>query len=135
MLESGFTAVSSLHMKRAKELLNTVPVLLDIGDYNSSVNRAYYAAFHAIKAVEALDNYDSKKHSGLMSYFRQNYIKTGIFDVEYSDILKSLVKYREDSDYNIIIVITSDEAKEQYENAKQFVTAVEEYLNEKLDEL
>lgn len=132
MPENGFAAVSSLHMKRAKELLNTVPVLLDIGDYNSSVNRAYYAAFHAVKAVEALDNFDSKKHSGLMSYFRQNYIKSGIFDVEYSDILKSLAKYREDSDYNIIIEITADEAKEQYENAKQLVTAVGEYLKERL---
>ena len=92
------------------------------------MNRAYYAAFHAIKAIEALDNYDSKKHSGLLSNFRSKYIKTGIFDVRFSQIITGLAQYRQDSDYNILIQITLDEAQEQYRNALDFVSAVEAYL-------
>ena len=120
--------ISDLQIQRANQILNSIPLLIEIGDNYSAVNRAYYAAFHAIKALEALNNYDSKKHSGLLSNFRTKYIKTGIFDVQYSDTLKALSQYRQDSDYNIFADISPQVAKEQYNNAKEFVNAIEKYL-------
>ena len=121
--------ISQLQLERAKQILKSIPALIEIEDYYSAVNRAYYAAFHAIKALEVLDNYDSKKHSGLMNHFRLEYIKTGKFDVKYSEILKALAEYRQDSDYDIFASITLEIAQQQYENAKEFVNAIEEYLN------
>ena len=59
-----------LQMNRAKELLGFIPGFIELGDYNTAVNRAYYAAFHAIKALEIMDGFDSKKHSGAISFFR-----------------------------------------------------------------
>lgn len=35
----------------------------------------------------ALDSVDFSKHAGIISYFRRQYIKTGVFDVELSDII------------------------------------------------
>ena len=123
--------ISRLQLGRANQLLKSIPLLIDIGDYYSAVNRAYYAAFHAMKAIEALDNYDSKKHSGLLSYFRMNYVKTGIFDAKYSRILTGLSQYRQDSDYNIFAEISLETAQRQYENAVDFVEAVCAYLQTK----
>ncbi len=120
--------ISELQIERANQLLRSIPTLIEIQDYNSAVNRAYYAAFHAIKAIEALDNYDSKKHSGLMTNFRMKYIKTGIFDEKYSEMLKGLAQYRQDSDYNIFVSISLEAAQRQYENAVDFVDAVGTYL-------
>ena len=120
--------ISDLQIQRANQILNSIPLLIEIGDNYSAVNRAYYAAFHAIKALEALNNKNSKKHSGLLSNFRTKYIKTGIFDVQYSDTLKALSQYRQDSDYNIFADISPQVAKEQYNNAKEFVNAIEKYL-------
>ncbi len=120
--------ISDLQMQRANQLLKTIPLLIEIGDNYSAINRAYYAAFHAIKALEALDNFDSKKHSGLLSHFRANYIKTEIFDIKYSNTLKALSQYRQDSDYNIFADISPQVAQEQYSNAKEFVEAVANYL-------
>ena len=128
MPDKEFVEISNLQLERANQIVKSIPLLLDAGDYYSAVNRAYYAAFHAIKALEALDNYDSKKHSGLLSNFRVKYIKTGIFDVRFSEILKGLSEYRQDSDYNIFADITRDIAKQQYENAKSFLEAVNAYL-------
>ena len=122
---------SKLQLERSELLLKSVPVLIEADDAFSAVNRSYYAVFHAIKAIEIFDNFDSKKHSGLISNFRQKYIKTGIFDIEYSEILKSLAQYRQDSDYDIFADISLDEAKEQYENAKKFVDAVKVFLSSK----
>lgn len=122
---------SVLQLERARLLLKSVPLLIEAQDYFSAVNRSYYAAFHAIKAIEVLDNFDSKKHSGLLANFRMNYIKTGIFDTVYSEILKSLAQYRQDSDYDIFVRISREEAEEQYNNAVLFVNAVEKYLSER----
>lgn len=122
---------SKLQHERSELLLKSVPVLIEADDAFSAVNRFYYAVFHAIKAIEIFNNIDSKKHSGLISNFRQKYIKTGIFDIEYSEILKSLAQYRQDSDYDIFADISLDEAKEQYENAKKFVDAVKAFLSSK----
>ncbi len=123
--------LSNMQIDRAKEILGFIPQFIDLGDYNTAVNRAYYAVFHAIKAVEITDGFDSKKHSGLLSHFRQKYIKTGIFDEKYSEMLKSLSQTRTDSDYNMIIKFTADDAKEQYENAREIVSSIESFLNKK----
>ncbi|MBQ7961669.1 MAG: HEPN domain-containing protein [Clostridia bacterium] len=125
--------LSLRQLKRAADITGFIPAYIDIGDYNGAVNRAYYAVFHAIKAVELLDNYDSKKHSGLIARFRQEYIKTGIIDVKYSDMIQDLSQFRNDSDYNILAVITLSDAQEQYANAKDFVSMIDDYIKMRLD--
>ena len=55
MLNKEFIELSQMQLSRAEELLAEAAALISFGAYNSSVNRAYYAAFHAMKAVEALD--------------------------------------------------------------------------------
>ena len=52
------------------------------GYYRSSNNRAYYAIFHAIKAILALEQTDFKKHSSVIAYFNKEYIAKGIFSRE-----------------------------------------------------
>ncbi len=125
--------LSLSQLKRATDIIGFIPAYIDIGDYNGAVNRAYYAVFHSIKAVELLDNYDSKKHSGLIAHFRQEYIKTGIIDVKYSDMIQELSQFRNDSDYNILAVITLSDAQEQYGNAKEFVSMIDDYIRTRLD--
>lgn len=125
--------LSLSQLKRATDIIRFIPAYIDIGDYNGAVNRAYYAVFHSIKAVELLDNYDSKKHSGLIAHFRQEYIKTGIIDVKYSDMIQDLSQFRNDSDYNILAVITLSDAQEQYGNAKEFVSMIDDYIRIRLD--
>lgn len=46
-----------------------------MGELKTANNRAYYSIFHAMRAILALDEVDFKKHSGVIAYFRENYIK------------------------------------------------------------
>ena len=68
--------LSKRRLEVARERLNVAKHLIEYGDYKTSANRLYYAIFAAMKAVLALDGYDSKKHSGIISRFRQEYIKS-----------------------------------------------------------
>ena len=103
-------------------------------DYNVAVNRSYYAAFYSLKALEILDNYDSKKHSGVIAHFRQKYVKTKICNSRYSDIIGKLQDAREVCDYNIVAEFSIDDAKEFYNGAKDFVNEMQQVIKNRIEE-
>lgn len=120
--------LSQYRLKKAKGDLDTAIENLENGHFPASVNRAYYSIFHAMRAILALDGFDSKKHSGVIAYFRQNYIKTNIFDTSYSEIIGLAFEIRNKNDYDDFVVTNVDEVIRQGANAKLFLEAVEAYL-------
>ncbi len=120
--------LSKRRIELAHERMNTAGILLDAGDYKSVANRLYYAIFSAMRAVLALDGFDSKKHSGIIARFRQSYIKTGTFSTEMSKIIDDLEVIREDSDYDDFYIISKEDVMLQYQRAEFFVSEVERYL-------
>ena len=62
-------------MERAKEMLSAAEGNLEIGQYKTSLNRSYYAIFHAMRAMNILKGFDSSKHSGVIAYFNKEYRK------------------------------------------------------------
>ena len=115
-------------LERAKELIDDSKRLFESGSYKSSNNRAYYAIFYAMRAVLALDEVDFKKHSGVIQYFQREYIKTGVFDKSYSDIIMDASEIRNASDYDDFYLASKDEAIAQIEGAEKFYHAVEAFL-------
>lgn len=113
---------------RAKEDLNTAHRLLADEDYRAANNRAYYAIFHSMRAVLALDGFDSKKHSGIISEFRKKYIKGGIFPVEISQMIGSAFTIRNASDYDDMFLASRKETEMQVANADRVHEAVCSYL-------
>ena len=75
------------------------------GCYRSAANRAYYAIFHAMRAVLALDGVDMKHHSGIISEFRKRYIKTGALTPAVRTDLRA-PDVREGSDYNDFFIVS-----------------------------
>ena len=83
------TDLSRYRLERAREDLKTAGDNLREGSYRASVNRSYYAIFHALRSITALDGFDSGKHSGIIAYINQKYVKTGVFDRAFSKQLDS----------------------------------------------
>lgn len=50
-MENGVKALSEYWFERAKEMLDAARQNLNINQYSTSLNRSYYAVFHAIRAV------------------------------------------------------------------------------------
>ena len=124
--------LASVRLQQARRCLRAAEVNIAADLFKDAANRSYYCVFHVMRAVLALDRFDSKKHSGVISTFRKNYVKTGVFTSDISDIIKTAFKVRNNSDYQDYYLISKDEVAEQLENAKTFLTAVEEYLAPKL---
>lgn len=129
MPEENRKALSVYRLEKAYECIKSAEALKVIEDYTTVANRAYYAMFHAMRAVMALDGEDRKKHSGVVAYFQENYIKSEIFDKDYSYAIKNAFLIRQESDYEDFYVVSKSEAVEQLENAKKFVTAIDKYIS------
>lgn len=128
MSEDKRRDLSQYRFEKAKEDFRAAEELYKIEFYKQSMNRSYYAIFHAVRALLALDEIDFKKHAGVIGYFQQHYVKPGIFTKEYSTMLTNASMKRNQSDYNDFFTATRMETEEQLENAKLFIEAVEEYL-------
>ena len=81
-----------------------------------------------MRAMNALKEFDSSKHSGVIAFFNQNYVKEGIFSKELSKIIKQAYDNREKADYLDFYVASEAEAGKQIARAEEFSGAVHEYL-------
>ncbi|MFR4000442.1 MAG: HEPN domain-containing protein [Christensenellales bacterium] len=120
--------LSQYRLSQAKDMVRAAGVLHAAGEYKSGNNRAYYAMFHAARALLALERVDYKKHSAVISHFQREYVHTGRFSREYSDMLMNASAIRNSSDYDDFYLASRDETAEQIENARRFVDAVEAYI-------
>ena len=60
-------------MEKAREMLSAADGNLEIGQYKTSLNRSYYAIFHAMRAANIMTGFDSSKHSGVIAFFIRNF--------------------------------------------------------------
>lgn len=124
-------ALSDARIEHAEECLSSAKELYAHGEYKSAANRSYYAVFHAMRAVLAFDDVDMKHHSGIMAEFRRRYVKTGAFEIRYSDIISALFEIKTDSDYDDFFVISKEEITLQIANAGDFLDKTKAYLKTK----
>ncbi len=130
-MENSVEALSKYRFESAEEALEDSKLMFANGRFKNALNRAYYAVFHAMRAVNALDKYDSSKHSGVIAYFNQNYVKTGVFPKEASKLIRLTAENREKADYLDFFVASKKEAEKQIGRAETFLCLIEEYLKNK----
>ena len=118
-------------MERAREDLDAAHLLFNAGNYRIANNRAYYAIFHAMRAVLVFDNFDSSKHSGVIAEFRRRYIKEGIFPTEMSKMIGSAFTIRNASDYDDMFIASKNDTEEQINNAEYVYKGINEYISKR----
>ena len=116
-------------IERAREDLEAAHLLYNAGNYRIANNRAYYAIFHAMRAVLVFDDFDSSKHSGVIAEFRRRYIKEGIFPIEISKMIGSAFTIRNASDYDDMFIASKSETEEQINNAEYVYRILSEYIS------
>lgn len=131
-MDNRHIELSRYRMDKAEDCIVTAESNVLIGEYDSAANRSYYAMFHCVRAVLALDEVDFKKHLQVIGYFRREYIKTEIFDSSFSDYLGNAFEVRGKSDYEDFYVISKKEVEQQIANAKEFYKAVRMYLADRI---
>lgn len=129
-MEGSLRELAEYRMERAKEMLDAAKGNLEIGQFKTSLNRSYYAIFHAMRAANILKGFDSSKHSGVIAFFNKEYLKEEILERKLSVIIKNSAFLREKSDYDDFFIASRKDAEKQLEDASIFLEKLEIYIKQ-----
>lgn len=121
-------ALSVYRMEQSEETLKAAKVCLDNHLYKDCINRCYYVAFYAVKAVLAIEGTDFKRHKDAIAYFNKTYVATEKISKEVGKKLGRIKTVREDSDYSEFYIASAEDAAKQYDSACFIQDEIKKYL-------
>lgn len=113
---------------QADESLLEAETLSQAGLWHGVINRAYYAMFYAVLALAVVQEKVLSKHSGVISFFDKEYIKSGILSKEYSRKLHLGFERRQTHDYGEFSFVDQGEAELALSDAREFVQVIKHHL-------
>lgn len=120
-MKEELRALARHRLERAGEALGEGDQLLGAGSPRGAMNRFYYAAFYAARALLATREVDSSKHSGVIALFQRHFVKTGLVDPGTAQILARAFAKRQMTDYADFATVTSEEAVEMRGAVEEFI--------------
>jgi uncharacterized protein (UPF0332 family) len=118
----------------AKQCIKAAEKLLSVGFFGYSASRAYYAMFHIASALLLDRGFTFSKHTGVVSAFGREFVKTEVVPKEFQKRLTQAYEIRSAADYRSGPKINEVRAFETIEWARQFVAKGEEILGSVSDE-
>lgn len=118
-------------LQTAKSDLKSARILFAAEEYKGANNRAYYAIFHAINAVHALNGKAYKRHKDAIANFNKDYVKTGIFTREIGRKIGEAEEIRHASDYDDFYIASREETERQIAAAEELLWMAEKYCADK----
>lgn len=123
--------LSDYRLSQAEDSVKVAKMSYESGLFKDSINRSYYAAFYAIKAVLALEEIDFKRHKDVIGYFNKTYVATDVFSRQIGRKIGMLKQLREKSDYDDFYIAGKEEAELQIETAMLMIAEAKKFVNEK----
>lgn len=88
----------------------------------TSVNRSYYAALSAARAVLILEGADPERYEGVVTLLSLRFVKTGLLPVSAIKQFKTLLSRRTDVDYGDFDTV---DAADSQQIAVEFLSSLE----------
>lgn len=117
-------------IRKSKRFIKTADVLINEGDFDSSISRSYYAMFYSVQALLLTKNLSFSSHKGVISAFGEHFIKTNIFPREMSREINRAFEKRQIGDYDYSLVLSKEEAEEILKQARKFIDGIVAYLKQ-----
>lgn len=113
---------------RAEKALRSAKLLEENGEPEDAVSRAYYAMFHAARAILFSKGVKAKTHRGTISLFGEKIVKEGVLSREFADMLRKALDLRQKSDYELYAELNEERVEEVIKNARKFIEKIKELL-------
>lgn len=115
-------------LELAEMKLDHARQIFEIGLYDDTLSRAYYAMFYAAKAALLSEGVDLRRHSSAVTKFRKLFVITGRVDAEYLRYLGQAQSARERSDYAPFAPVGKEGTEEISNTAEAFIEKIKELL-------
>lgn len=116
-------------IKTAHRWLEESKKNFDTESYNSCLLSSYLAMFHAARSILWRDGYREKSHACIARYLDYNYVRKGLLDNKWVNLLDFYRDMRHNDSYSVEFHITNEECNDALNAAKNFVNILEKLLN------
>jgi len=99
---------------------------LKTGDFKWATIQAYYAMFHAARALLYSRGFREKSHRALLVALEELFVRTGKLDRSSFDAFRNAMDLREEADYGM--VFSKSSAERVVENAENFLDRIQMIL-------
>ena len=128
MTEDGRRESVALELATADEELRAADQLLAIGLARIALTRAYFAAFHAARAMLYSEDLAPRTHTGLHHLVNLHLVRTGRLPAATSRLMARLQKFREEADYAEAFVSDEEGVREEVAAARALVDNIKAIL-------
>ena len=122
----NMTAYIRYRLEKAQEVYQAACILCDAGQWNSAVNRLYYACFYSASASALLlyRHINAKSHSGIIGQFSEHIVRPGIVSKEEFRVYAKLLNWRSKGDYNDLYDFCREDVEPMVPKVKQFIDRI-----------
>lgn len=117
-------------VRRAQQALLAARSLIGLSLFNDAVSRAYYAAFHMLRAALLSRGLEPKTHAGAVHLFSSELVRAGVFPTAHNRLLAGLQRSRELADYDAAVEFGKEDAEAELADADAFTSAVLAHLRQ-----
>ena len=115
-------------IRKAEKYLSSARVLVESGDLDSAVSRAYYAAFYVAEALLDAIELSFSSHKSVISGYGQEFSKKNRLDPRFHRLLITAFEKRQQADYWVETGLEVQEVNELLSETEAFVQAAKIWL-------
>ena len=120
----NMTAYIRYRLEKAQEVYQAACILCDAGQWNSAVNRLYYACFYSASALLLYLHINAKSHSGIIGQFSEHVVRTGLVSTDEFRVYAKLLNWRSKGDYNDLYDFCQEDVEPIVPKVRQFIGKV-----------
>lgn len=126
--DNGMKAYIRYRLEKAQEVYLAACILYDASQWNSVINRLYYACFYSASALLLYKHISAKSHSGVIGQFSENIVRAGIVSIEEFRVYAKLLNWRTKGDYNDLYDFNKEDVDSIMNPAKHFIDKITELI-------
>ena len=123
-MNENMTAYIRYRLGKAREVYEAARVLYAASQWNSVINRLYYACFYSASALLLYKHIPAKTHSGVIGQFSEHFVRSGLFQIEEFRVYAKLLNWRSKGDYSDLFDFTKEDVNTMMEPVKQFMDKI-----------
>jgi uncharacterized protein (UPF0332 family) len=107
-------------LARADQAVRAAGALLGLGLHADAISRAYYGAFHSLRALLLSRGLEAKTHGGAIHLFNTEFVRPGLFASSHNRVLAGIQRSRELADYDAAVSFSREDAEDCLRDAEAF---------------
>jgi uncharacterized protein (UPF0332 family) len=116
-------------LDKASRAIHAAETLLQAGDVEFAIGRAYYAMFYVAEALLNEKGLRFRRHGRVHAAFSVQFTKRGILDAKFHRWLLDAFDQRIQDDYGLGTTSASDDVARMLEQAREFLQEAQRYLS------